>query len=141
MKIGKAISIELDDGQRLSLSLKEAGELYLKLGKMLTYDREAGKNKSGRKSRTTFARSSNTTVTLSDAKRQEILAHLNKQISDTPRTLTNLLKGAKYSPSQLPLIRNMVESQQSIKAKAKGKRILYLRKRIKAIATKAAKGT
>lgn len=119
--------------------MKEAGELYLKLGNMLTDGREAGKKKSGRKSRTTFAGSSRTTVTMSDARRQEILEHLNKQVSDTPRTLTNLLKGVKYSPSQLPLIRNMVESQQSIRAKAKGKRTLYLRKRTKVAATKAAK--
>lgn len=150
MKIGKAISIELHDGQRLSLSLKETKELYRKLGKMLTDAVEGERKKTskaeparkkknrivGKRSRaistksSSLSSSSSKIISLSDAKRQEILAHLDKEVSATPRTLTNLLKGVSYSASQLPAIRRIIENQQGVRAKTKGKRTLYLKKKI-----------
>jgi hypothetical protein len=151
VNIGKAISIELDDGQRLSLSLKEAEELHLKLAKMLKDNRgrksigevERGRGRPGRRKNTAgkTARAAATklsirrkargspAVGMSDEKRQEILIHLNKEVSETPRTLTNLLKGTSYSPSQIPLIRSLIENQENIAAKTKGKRTLYLKKK------------
>ena len=156
MKIGKAISIELRDGQRLSLSLKETRELYSKLGKMLT-DARGGERKrtskanptrkkksriAGKRSKATSTKSSSLSsssgkvISLSDAKRQEILSHLNREISATPRTLTNLLKGISYSASQLPAIRSIIESQQGVRAKTKGKRTLYLKKKMLAATAK-----
>ncbi|HVX02596.1 MAG TPA: hypothetical protein VHA09_05540 [Nitrososphaera sp.] len=156
MKIDKAISIELRDGQRVSLSLKETKELYKKLGKMLAEggsgERRQGRRKAvgarnagtekkekkkgrvaSKKSKALPARKSSPlsrkVISLSDAKKQEILAHFNKEISTTPRTLSNILKGVSYSASQLPAIRSIIESQQGIRAKAKGKRTLYLKKR------------
>lgn len=138
MKIGKAISIELRDGQRLTLSLKETKELYTKLESILSTSRIGtrgngekkkvrGKKKSVRKSKGRSAKPSHSRliVTLSDAKKQEVLKHLNNEISQTPRTLTNLLKGVSYSASQIPAIRTLIEGEQNIKAKAKGKRTLY----------------
>lgn len=162
MKIDKAISIELRDGQRLSLSLKETKELYRKLGKMLTDGSSGGGRRTrrkteevknagiekrekkgriaGKKSRALPAKKSSSlsrkVISLSDAKKQEILTHFNKEVSTTPRTLSNILKGVSYSASQLPAIRSMIESQQGVRAKAKGKRTLYLKKR-KAIETTA----
>jgi hypothetical protein len=143
VKIDKAISIQLRDGQRLSLSLKETKELYARLGEILAEGdrrgrrkrrskKEATRNSGKRKYRTRSPRSttssSRVAMSLSDAKKQEVLAHLNKELSKTPRTLTNLLKGVSYSASQLPAIRSIVESQENIAAKAKGKRTLYLKK-------------
>ena len=154
MKIGKAISIELRDGQRLSLSLKETRELYRKLGKMLADAVEGERKKTNkanltRKEKSRIARkgsravstkssssSSGKIISLSDAKRQEILSHLNREISATPRTLTNLLKGVSYSASQLPAIRSIIESQQGVRAKTKGKRTLYLKKKMLAATAK-----
>lgn len=156
MKIGKAIYIELRDGQRLTLSWKETKELYTKLESMLSTNRidtrekeekvRRGKKKSVRKSKGRSAKPSHSRlmVPLSDAKKQEVLRHLNNEISQTPRTLTNLLKGVSYSASQLPAIRTLIEGEQNIKAKAKGKRTLYqIRKKVKktAAAPKAAVAT
>ncbi|AIF82355.1 hypothetical protein NTE_00273 [Candidatus Nitrososphaera evergladensis SR1] len=157
MKIGKAISIELRDGQRLSLSLKETRELYRKLGKMLTDASKGGRSArnvkaarkkkiriAGKRSRATSTKpssSSSKIISLSDAKRQEILAHLNREISATPRTLTNLLKGVSYSAGQLPAIRSIIESQQGVRAKTKGKRTLYLKKKTMTTTAAAAIGT
>jgi hypothetical protein len=155
VKIGKAISIELRDGQRLSLSLKETRELYRKLGKMLIDASKGGRSarnvKAARKKKIRIAgkrssaistkpSSSSKIISLSDAKRQEILAHLNREISATPRTLTNLLKGVSYSAGQLPAIRSIIESQQGVRAKTKGKRTLYLKKKTTTTAA-AATGT
>lgn len=145
MKIDKAISIQLRDGQRLSLSLKETEELYAKLGEILAEGNRKGRrgrrerigkkkairNSGKRKYRTRSLKStssSGVTMSLSDAKKQEVLAHLNKELSETPRTLTNLLKGVSYSASQLPAIRSIVENQDNVAAKSKGKRTLYLKK-------------
>jgi hypothetical protein len=154
VKIGKAISIELRDGQRLSLSLKETRELYRKLGKMLADAVEGERKKTNkanptRKEKSRIARkgsravstkssssSSGKIISLSDVKRQEILSHLNREISATPRTLTNLLKGVSYSASQLPAIRSIIESQQGVRAKTKGKRTLYLKKKMLAATAK-----
>jgi hypothetical protein len=75
---------------------------------------------------------------MSDSKKQEVITHISRQLSEKPRTLTNLLKGVSYSASQLPAIRSIVERQQGVRAKTKGKRTLYLKKKA---TTAAATGT
>lgn len=107
-----------------------------KKGSRSNKSRRAATKKSKRKAATTTATAA--TTNLSNAKKHEILDHINKKISETPRTLTNLLKGASYSQSQIPVIRELVESQQNIKAKAKGKRTVYLKRKAKATTQAAA---
>jgi DNA uptake protein ComE-like DNA-binding protein len=65
-----------------------------------------------------------------------MVTHINREIPATPRTLTNLLKGISYSASQLPAIRSIIESQQGVRAKTKGKRTLYLKKKMLAATAK-----
>lgn len=65
---------------------------------------------------------------MSEAKKNEIMKHINKKISKTPRTLSSLLKGVSYVPNHLPTIRQAVESQKSIDKKIIGKRTYYLTK-------------
>jgi hypothetical protein len=64
---------------------------------------------------------------MSDAKKKEILDHVNKQLSAKPRALSNLLKGVSYVPNHLPHIRKMIEDQKHVSKKAIGKRIFYYR--------------
>ncbi len=174
MKIDRAISIELGDGQKLTLNLKEAAKLARTLEKFLgqvgdgrsrrrrgrkrqtanannsaiataTKGKKRGRPRgsssksrradSTKRSKRTTSSATTATIRLSDGKRQEILDHVNKEISDTPRTLSNLLKGASFSQSQIPAIRELVESQQNIRAKAKGKRTVYLKRKARKATT------
>lgn len=170
MKIDRAISIELGDGQKLTLNLKEAAKLVRTLEKFLgqegdgrrrrkrqtanannsaiataTKGKKRGRPRgsssksrradSTKRSKRTTSSATTATIRLSDGKRQEILDHVNKEISDTPRTLSNLLKGASFSQSQIPAIRELVESQQNIRAKAKGKRTVYLKRKARKATT------
>ena len=151
VRIQPSITIDLGKaGQKLTLEIEEAKELYNTLAKFLKMgssnsswqgshrgaaDRTANiAIRRGRRGR----KPSKTSFSISEAKTKEILEHINKQLlSDTkPRTLTNLLKGISYVPNHIPLIRQAVENQDKIGKKRIGKRTYYLRKQpAKAAAT------
>jgi hypothetical protein len=154
VRIQPSITIDLGRaGQRISLEIKEAEELYNTLARFLNKSDESstisasgngrrrGRHvgatsatstaiKDGERGRKKRGRKpSETSFSMSEAKTKEIVEHVNKQLSDTkPRTLTNLLKGISYVPNHIPLIRQAVENQiDDITKKKLGKRTYYLR--------------
>ena len=151
VRIQPSITIDMGKaGQKLTLEIEEAKELYNTLAKFLNM----GSNNSRWQSRHSSTgptaniavrkgggrrgrKPSKTSFSMSEAKTNEILEHINKQLSDNkPRTLTNLLKGVSYVPNHIPLIRQAVENQDKIAKKKIGKRTYYLRKQLpKAAAT------
>jgi hypothetical protein len=145
VRIQPSITIDLGKaGQKLTLEIEEAKELYNTLAKFLKMGSSNSSWQSSshsgaadptanvaiRKGRRGRGRKpSKTSFSISEAKTKEILEHINKQLSDTkPRTLTNLLKGVSYVPNHIPLIRQAVENQDKIAKKKIGKRTYYLRK-------------
>ena len=147
VRIQPSITIDLGKaGQKLTLEIEEAKELYNTLAKFLKMDSSNSSWQSsshsgaadptasiairkGGRGRRRGRKPSKTSFSISEAKTKEILEHINKQLSDTkPRTLTNLLKGVSYVPNHIPLIRQAVENQDKIGKKRIGKRTYYLRK-------------
>ena len=148
VRIQPSITIDLGKaGQKLTLEIEEAKELYNTLAKFLKMDSSSNSSRKnsrhngaadptaniairkGGRGRGRGRKPSKTSFSISEAKTKEILEHINKQLSDTkPRTLTNLLKGVSYVPNHIPLIRQAVEDQDKIAKKKIGKRTYYLRK-------------
>lgn len=138
VKINPFITIELTKGnEKLTIDSEEAKQIIKELAEFVRND-HYGKNKTSQikirkrevqKTDRKNRRLSNKKILyMSDAKRKEILQHINKQISARPKTLSNLLKGASYVPNHLPYIRKMVENQQRLAKKMRGKRTFYYRK-------------
>ncbi len=143
VRINPSITLELEKGgQRITIDLKEAKEIIRSLSKFVkdndaslkanTTTRSKRTRKNARKSHQLLqkrmpAAASQKISHMSDAKKKEILDHVNKQLSAKPRTLSNLLKGVSYVPNHLPHIRKMIEDQKHVSKKAIGKRIFYYR--------------
>ncbi len=143
VRINPSITLELEKGgQRITIDLKEAKEIIRSLSKFVkdndaslkanTTTRSKRTRKDARKSHQLLqkrmpAAASQKISHMSDAKKKEILDHVNKQLSAKPRTLSNLLKGVSYVPNHLPHIRKMIEDQKHVSKKAIGKRIFYYR--------------
>lgn len=137
VKINPFITIELTKGnEKITIDSVEAKQIIKELSKFVRNDHyredkapqikalKKEYQKTARKNR----RLSKKILYMSDAKRKEILQHINKQVSTRPKTLSNLLKGTSYVPNHLPHIRRMVENQQRVAKKMRGKRTLYYRK-------------
>lgn len=143
VRINPSITLELEkDGQRIAIDLKEAKEIIRSLSKFVkendaslkanTTTRSKRTRKNARKSHQLLqkrmpAAASQKISHMSDAKKKEILDHVNKQLSAKPRALSNLLKGVSYVPNHLLHIRKMIEDQKHVSKKAIGKRIFYYR--------------
>jgi hypothetical protein len=143
VRINPSITLELEKGgQRITIDLKEAKEIVRSLSKFVkdndaslkanTTTRSKRTRKNARKSRQLLqkrmpAAASQKISHMSDAKKKEILDHVNKQLSAKPKTLSDLLKGVSYVPNHLPHIRKMIEDQKHVPKKAIGKRIFYYR--------------
>jgi hypothetical protein len=142
VRINPSITLELEKGgQRITIDLKEAKEIVRSLSKFVDNDaslkantttRSKSTRKNARKSHQLLqkrrpAAASQKISHMSDAKKKEILDHLNKQLSAKPRTLSNLLESVSYVPNHLPHIRKMIEDQKHVSKKAIGKRIFYYR--------------
>ncbi|WP_228369279.1 hypothetical protein [Candidatus Nitrososphaera gargensis] len=127
------MTLELSDGQKITINIDEAKQLIKGLGKFVQEDNGRAKNvtlqtstkrrKKGRKSaRKSHKRSFSG---MSDAKQKSILDHVNKRLSSNPQTLSHLLKGISYVPNHLPMIRKMVENQKHVSKRLIGKRMFY----------------
>jgi vacuolar-type H+-ATPase subunit E/Vma4 len=143
VRINPSITLELEKGgQRITIDLKEAKEIVRSLSKFVkdndaslkanTTTRSKRTRKNARKSHQLLqkrmpAAASQKISHMSDAKKKEILDHVNKQLSAKPRTLSNLLESVSYVPNRLPHIRKMIEDQKHVSKKAIGKRIFYYR--------------
>lgn len=143
VRINPSITLELEKGgQRITIDLKEAKEIIRSLSKFVkdndvslkanTTTRSKRTRKNARKSHQLLqkrmpAAASQKISHMSDAKKKEILDHVNKQLSAKPRTLSNLLESVSYVPNHLPHIRKMIEDQKHVSKKAIGKRIFYYR--------------
>jgi vacuolar-type H+-ATPase subunit E/Vma4 len=143
VRINPSITLELEKGgQRITIDLKEAKEIVRSLSKFVkdndaslkanTTTRSKRTRKNARKSHQLLqkrmpAAASQKISHMSDAKKKEILDHVNKQLSAKPRTLSNLLESVSYVPNHLPHIMKMIEDQKHVSKKAIGKRIFYYR--------------
>jgi hypothetical protein len=131
VKINPSVTLELGDGQKITINLEEAGQLIKGLIKfvqkgeyagMTTQQIEIQKRKGSRNAEQTKI------PHMSEAKRTAILKHLDKQLSVKPKTISNLLKGITYVPNHLPHIRRMLEDQRGVAKKRMGKRTFYYRR-------------
>ena len=133
VKINPTVTLELRDGQRITINVEEAGQIIRGLRKFVQDSEYGGapaameaptrvQKKRGPKT----ARKANRTY-MSEIKKAAILQHIEKQLSKRPRTISNLLKGISYVPNHLPDIRRMIESQRNVSKKKVGKRTLYYR--------------
>jgi hypothetical protein len=133
VKVTKSVTIEIEkDGKSITITPDELDEIKWQLdaairerGREFRAKLQTGqqpvKNSNGSSAAAPKA------VHMSDAKRKEIMAHVNKRLSATPRTLSALLDGVSYVPNYLPII-EMVEGQNNVARKQVGKRTLYFRK-------------
>jgi CTP-dependent riboflavin kinase len=128
VKISPSLTIDLKDGQKITIGIDEARQIIKDLAKFVDegYSKKAITRKKVQKGRSSSIKKKK--LHMSDAKRKEILQHVNKQLSIRPKTLSNLLKGISYVPNYLPHIRAMVEGQQKVAKKILGKRTLYYRR-------------
>jgi CTP-dependent riboflavin kinase len=128
VKISPSLTIDLKDGQKITIGIDEARQIIKDLAKFVDegHGKKAVTRKKVQKGRSLSIKKKK--LHMSDAKRKEILQHVNKQLSARPKTLSNLLKGISYVPNYLPHIRAMVEGQQKVAKKILGKRTLYYRR-------------
>jgi len=139
VKVKPTFTLDLENGQRITLDLKEAKELVKILGKQINKERmvadhinnvkvgftkKMGRRKNKR-TKNILGRYQERTPSMSEEKRSEILGHINKRLSSKPVTLSSLLKGISYSPNYLPYIRRIVEDQSNVAKRKIGKRIYY----------------
>ncbi len=127
VRISPSVTLELKSGQTITIDIDEAQEVIRGLAKFVQGDNGHAKA-SIKKVRKNARKDSVSIPNMSEAKKNEIMKHINKKISKTPRTLSSLLKGVSYVPNHLPTIRQAVESQKSIDKKIIGKRTYYLTK-------------
>lgn len=139
VKVKQTITFELESsGQKITVDLQEAKDIIKSLSnfvnaptkteqsrRIVRRGRKAGSSskfsKRGRKA-------AGKSLSMSETKRQEIIDHVNKQLSARPKTLSALLKGVSFVPNYLPAIRQMVESRGNISREVIGKRIYYSRR-------------
>jgi hypothetical protein len=123
VKVSPSVTLELKSGQTITIDLEEAQQIIRGLSKFVHDGSRAGKTfRPGVEAR---KKGPVTVPRMSEAKRNEILKHVNKKLSSKPRTLSNLLKGVSYVPNYLPAIRQMVEDQKHVSKKMIGKRTFY----------------
>ncbi|AFU57829.1 hypothetical protein Ngar_c08870 [Candidatus Nitrososphaera gargensis Ga9.2] len=145
-KVRPSITLKLKSGQTITLDLQEVNDIIKSLTKFVNERQRRLRRRQNIKDATTavvkrrIARNGRMMITttrkagrkipaasssMSQAKRQEILEHVNKKLSTEPKTLSNLLKGVSYSPNYLPAIRNIIENQPNIAKQIIGKRTYY----------------
>lgn len=134
VKITKSVSIEIEkDGKSITITPDELEEIKRQLDDAI---RERGREFRSKLQSSQAAKISSSRVVapapkafhMSDAKKKEVMDHVNKRLSAKPKTLSALLDGVSYVPNYLPMIRKMVESQNNVAKKEVGKRTLYFRK-------------
>jgi hypothetical protein len=138
VRVKPTITLELDSsGQIVTIDLQEAKAIIKSLAKFVDQSQgrtvadmtsSKGAQVSKRRGRSTKAKPSQKGPSMSENKRQEIIDHIQKQLSARPKTLSALLKGVSYVPNYLPAIREMVESRGSINREIIGRRVYYSRK-------------
>jgi len=130
VEVSASITLVLESGQKISISLEEGKELIKSLSKFVEAAGTSGaslrKHKNGKAGRGQKRRLPG----ISKAKEGEILRHIEKKLSSKPRTLSNLLTGISYMPNHLPMIRRLVEGQPQISKKMIGKRTFYYSKTV-----------
>ncbi len=138
VKINPSVTLELENGQTITIDLEEAKQLVKSLAKLVQEGNGDSKKKTTTRNSTKQGRKGRkggggrkghkkSLAGMSDAKRKSIVDHVNKRLSSSqPQTLSHLLKGMSYSPNHLPLIRQMVEDQKHVSRKVIGKRTFYL---------------
>jgi hypothetical protein len=127
VKITKSVTIEIEkDGQRITLTPNEIEDIKRKLDAAV---REKGREvRTSQKPAKAAMSKKQRVVHMSEGKRKEIMANVDKKLSNTPKTLSALLDGVSYVPNYLPAIRKMVEGRKDIVKKVVGKRTLYIGK-------------
>jgi hypothetical protein len=129
VKITKSVSIEIEkDGQRITLTPSEIEDIKRQLNAAV---REKGREvRTSQKPAKAAAskKQQQQAVHMSEGKRKEIMANVDKKLSSSPKTLSALLDGVSYVPNYLPAIRKMVEGRRDVARKAMGKRTLYYKK-------------
>jgi hypothetical protein len=133
VKITRSVSIEIEkDGQKISLSPDEIEDIKRQLDAAIrekageSFVKHKGKQQKGKASSSSSPQQ--IVYHISDEKKKAIINNVNKQLSETPKTLSSLLNGVTYVPNYLPMIRKMVEDQQNVAKTQVGKRTLYFLK-------------
>ena len=130
VKINPTVTLELKDGQKITINVEEAEQIIRGLRKFVQ-DSEisskpvVAKRIQKKKGPTTAEKAGRTCM--SEIKRNVILQHIEKRLSAKPRTVSNLLKGVSYVPNHLPDIRRMIENHPKVSKKRIGKRSYYYR--------------
>jgi hypothetical protein len=129
MKISSNITVEIGGRQRIALSLAEARKLIVNLSNFIEDNRiMQGRNNPGARALHMYAARRKKIPGISEAKMNEIVKHVERELSETPRTLSNLLNGISYIPNHLPMIRDRIEKEPYISRKIIGKRTYYFLK-------------
>src|SRR5438093_7827239 len=117
VKINPSVTLELRNGQKVTIDLEEAGQIIKGLTKFVG-DSEYPKvppRIQKRKDRKNVEQKR--IPHMSEAKRTAILQHFNNQLSAKPKTISKLLNGITYVPNYLPHIRKMIEAQRNVAKK------------------------
>lgn len=64
---------------------------------------------------------------ISQEKKDRILAHVRKNLTSSPQSLSKLLNGATYAPNDLPTLREYIEQQSDIARMTAGKLTYYFK--------------
>src|SRR5437870_12617828 len=97
VKINPSVTLELRNGQKVTIDLEEARQIIKGLTKFVgdgEYAKVPPPRIQKRKGRKNAEQSK--IAHMSEAKRTAILTHLNNQLSARPKTISNLLKGISY---------------------------------------------
>jgi len=131
VKINPSVTLELKDGQKVTIELDEAMLIIKGLTKFVQEGGYSSKinSQSIQKKKRINTNEKTKIPHMSEEKRIAILGHLEKQLSIKPKTISNLLRGISYVPNYLPHIRRMIESQRNVAKKRVGKRTFYYRNR------------
>lgn len=131
VKINPSVTLELKDGQKITIGIDEAKKLVSGLARFIQDSNghavkapqagKVGKKRGRRKTRKRHG----SPAAMSKAKKESILDHVRRKLSAEPQTLSNLLRGISYSPNHLPMIRQVVEGQPRVTRQLIGKRTYY----------------
>jgi hypothetical protein len=126
LKINSHITVELGNGQKITMSLEEGKELINGLSKFIEDGMHMPNEKRMRKEALRIYTGRRRKIPgMSEPKKEEIIKHVNKKLSSKPRTLSNLLNGVSYIPNHLPMIRQFIENEPHISKKIIGRRTYY----------------
>lgn len=64
---------------------------------------------------------------ISQEKKDRILAHVRKNLTSSPQSLSKLLEGATYAPNDLPKLREYIEQQSDVARMTAGKLTYYFK--------------